>query len=148
MNTTGRNVTEKLAFAILARIGGHRYSFFDEGVAEDSGIWYTCLRDETGGDTRAAARAITYLVKAGYLVKEADTQDSGSTDNWMALTTLGADTAKSMANEWAKEDIPEAPESSHNTASRSWTSHEDCGHPKTPKDRAACRKERRRNGQA
>lgn len=143
-DTTGRNATEKLAFAILAQIGLRKYSFFDDGITEDSGIWRrNCLRDETGGDKAAATRAIKKLVAMGFL-EELAGSDDGDEGPWVCLTKDGADTALSLAAEWAAEDAPaDAPKKAKaDTRPRSWSSHKDCSHAKTPKDRAACRKAR------
>ncbi|AXH43980.1 hypothetical protein SEA_KINGBOB_53 [Arthrobacter phage KingBob] len=91
----GLSNTKKAEINILVGIGNGHYSFFDEGIVEGSGIWYDALRDETTGiSSNLAARAITLMVKDGYVTKERDDEEY-----WVALTELGAKAALAMKDE-------------------------------------------------
>lgn len=88
----GLSNTKKAEINILVGIGNNKYSFFDEGIVEGSGIWYEALRDETPGmSANLAARGITQLVKDGFAIKSRDDEDY-----WVELTELGAKAALAM----------------------------------------------------
>lgn len=88
--------TAKAALNMIIAIGQQKYSYFDEGVANGSGIWYSALVDETPVSPALAARAVNALVKAGRLIK-GDKDEDG--EQWVELTELGAKIAQGLANE-------------------------------------------------
>ncbi|ALY10781.1 hypothetical protein FDH63_gp56 [Arthrobacter phage Wayne] len=88
--------TEKAALNMIIAIGAQKYSFFDEGITEGSGIWYSALVEETPLSPRLAARAVTKLVKEGRLIKSDKDEDG---EQWVELTAHGAKIAQGLATE-------------------------------------------------
>ncbi|WAB09103.1 hypothetical protein SEA_CHRIDISON_50 [Arthrobacter phage Chridison] len=92
----GLSNTEKAALNMIIAIGAQKYSFFDEGIVEGGGIWYSALVEETPLSPRLAARAVSKLVKDGRLIKSEKDEDG---EQWVELTKLGAEVAKGLATE-------------------------------------------------
>jgi hypothetical protein len=80
-----------LGLECMTAIGQCRTSYFDEGIVEGSGIWETCLMEELGHNSSGV---INQLVKIGLLTSN---HYPGETENWVALTSAGAEVAVSLA---------------------------------------------------
>lgn len=82
--------------ALMTQIGSNGFSFFDDGIVEDSGIWSDALTGEAGpevSDTaKGAGRVAVSLVKKG-LLKSEEAEDG----TWFELTAEGAAVANELA---------------------------------------------------
>jgi hypothetical protein len=87
----------KLGRAMMQQIGERRFSFFDNGIQEDSGIWGECLAGEftAGSSPRSSAGVMTRLRTAGML-KSYNTGDPSDPGDWWDLTALGAKVARRL----------------------------------------------------
>lgn len=102
MNTTTTTTPAltKLGRALMTEIGDWHGSFFDGGIAEGEGIWFSCLTGETAGIEGLAktptgmANVITKLGQDGYLSIDGPDEDG---EQWVSLTKLGAETALELA---------------------------------------------------
>ena len=83
--------------ALMTQIGQRQFSFFDNGITENSGIWSEVLTSESGPEVAAnakgAARVAGSLVKKGLLASFVDTEEN---DTWFYLTAEGADLANEL----------------------------------------------------
>lgn len=80
---------------------GRHFDFFDEGLAENSGIWFEHCAQQTANPI-VARKALRGLEKAGYVeIGELDT-DMGvgiPADRWMAITQAAVDAAPALPAE-------------------------------------------------
>ncbi|AZF98455.1 hypothetical protein SEA_BIGMACK_54 [Arthrobacter phage BigMack] len=97
--------TAKAAINTLIDLGNQQFSYFDEGITEGSGIWYSALRDEMNYSTTLNARAITKLVKDGMFIKS-DRDEDG--EEWLELTAKGAKAALSFKDDKKFKIVEEA----------------------------------------
>ncbi|AZS07037.1 hypothetical protein SEA_CHEWCHEW_54 [Arthrobacter phage ChewChew] len=97
--------TAKAAINLLIDLGNSKFSYFDEGIVEDSGIWYSALRDEMPNSSTLNARAITKLVKDGMFIKN-DRDEDG--EEWLSLTAKGAASALAFKDDTKLEITEEA----------------------------------------
>ena len=88
------NLTAKET-ALMSAIADRKFSFFDDGISEGSGIWADCLTGEIVGSTdypvsetrRGVASVLNSLCRKGLLISE---DDEESTDGaWTYLTAAG-----------------------------------------------------------
>lgn len=98
--------TEKAAINTLIDLGNSKFSYFDSGIVEGSGIWYDAMRDEMPYSSTLSARAITRMVKDGYLVKTEDA--TGDDGPWIELTSKGAAAALAVKDDQKLEIVEEA----------------------------------------
>jgi hypothetical protein len=94
----------KLGRGLMLRIGQGRFSFFDDGVVEGSGIWGDNLGGEFG-ETKNVGGVIGRLVKAGLLLSQPTDEPGGS---WVTLTALGAAVATQLAGDEAPAEVKPA----------------------------------------
>ena len=85
---------------LMTAIGRREFSFFDNGIEADSGIWHECLTGEAdtvalGTNPRGVANIVGALVRKGLL----GLSDEGNGDVWVWLTAEGA----ALANQLAKK---------------------------------------------
>ena len=97
MTSTTFDLTD-LEKEIAHRISG--YSFFDQGIVEDSGIWASVLIDETG-DPKVYRGVIASLVKKGFFNSSVDGRDT-----WLGLTKAGAEYAAEMDFRVERSEAP------------------------------------------
>ncbi|QPO16988.1 hypothetical protein KDJ01_gp57 [Arthrobacter phage Kittykat] len=97
--------TEKAAINALIDLGNQKFSYFDSGIEEDSGIWYSAMRDEMPNSTTLNARAITKLVKDGMFIKSDKDEDG---EEWLSLTAKGAKAALAFKDDQKLEIVEEA----------------------------------------
>jgi hypothetical protein len=89
--------------ALLTAIGQRRFSFFDDGIVEDSGIWEECLTTEVAGianTPKGVALVARKLERDGYLYIS---QNDGEDSPWVSLTALGAQAANELATAAAEQ---------------------------------------------
>ncbi|AYD81749.1 hypothetical protein Moki_53 [Arthrobacter phage Moki] len=97
--------TEKAAINTLIDLGNNSFSYFDEGIVEDSGIWYSAMRDEMNYSTSLNARAISKLVKDGMFIKSDKDEDG---EEWLSLTAKGAKAALAFKDDKKFHIVEEA----------------------------------------
>lgn len=95
--------------ALMAAIGNREFSFFDEGIVADSGIWHSCMTGEIAGEgsavattAKGVANVIAALGRKGLL--EIGDLDEG--DVWVSLTASGASLANSLATPKGEKAAP------------------------------------------
>jgi hypothetical protein len=91
----------KLGRTLMEGIGRGRFSFFDDGVVEGSGIWGEILGGEFG-ETKNIGGVIGRLVKAGLLLSQETGEQGGS---WVTLTALGAAVANQLTEDAAPAPV-------------------------------------------
>lgn len=93
---------------LMDMIGRRQFTWFDEGIAANSGIWHSCLTDEATGapglpeKALGVAQVIRALGKAGLLYVD----EQGEDGVWVALTAEGAQVANALASEPEPTDPP------------------------------------------
>lgn len=95
--------------AIMALVGQRYFDFFDDGIVDGSGIWFSHLgwqaAERLGRATVTAA--LRKLVTAGlWDLGESDEGGGNGPDRWFALTALGA----AVANAVSTDVVPPAAE--------------------------------------
>lgn len=78
----------------MTAIGKQELSYFDDGVAEYSGIWGECLVSEMGHKSSGVINRLRDLGLFTATPQEHDEYDAGA---WWALTALGAEVANLLA---------------------------------------------------
>ncbi|AZS07099.1 hypothetical protein SEA_CHOLULA_55 [Arthrobacter phage Cholula] len=97
--------TEKAVINTLIDLGNEKFSFFDDGITEGSGIWYSAMRDEMSYSKTLSARAITKLVKDGRFIKHERDEDG---EEWLSLTAKGVEAVLALKGEKKLEIVEEA----------------------------------------
>lgn len=82
----------------MAAVGNGHFDFFDEGVVEHSGIWFTHMSEQTPNPRpfRTAMQKLTTGANPLWAIGEPD-YDAHGRDRWFALTALGAKVAQRLA---------------------------------------------------
>lgn len=96
--------------ALMTAIADGHFSFFDQGLVAESGIWMACLTEEIAGTdynvsatAKGAATVASSLVRKGLLVVSAEDEDGNV---WVELTEEGA---AWIAEHNAEDAAPAAP---------------------------------------
>lgn len=84
--------TKKAELNIYVQIAREEFSFFDQGIVEGEGMWYSDMKAElTNASEALAARAVTAAERSGNITKSLDEDDT-----WIGLTEQGVRLIKSM----------------------------------------------------
>lgn len=81
-------ITDPAARSLMNRIANRGFDFFDDGLVEDSGIWFEHACQQTP-NAKAARAAFRKLDREGLINLNPDVFE-GDDDRWMTLTAKGA----------------------------------------------------------
>lgn len=83
---------------LMTAVGKGEFSFFDDGIVANSGIWGGIMAEEFFASPRSASGVMNGTAKLGlWDVSEQDGTDGPDAGAWWALTELGAAVANELA---------------------------------------------------
>lgn len=88
--------TKRAAINLMIQVGNREFSFFDQGLVEGEGMWYSDMKAEMPVSEALAARAIASVIKDGFFVKSQPDEDG---ERWMGLTETGIKAALALKGE-------------------------------------------------
>ncbi|WP_028652758.1 hypothetical protein [Nocardioides halotolerans] len=107
----------------MRAVGAGEFSFFDEGIVENSGSWGSCLSEEHFASVRSASGVMGATAKLGLWTVSEDQSGDIDAGAWWALTAEGAAVALYLAADATPlpADEPVAAEPTTATVERPWT---------------------------